>query len=68
MRRNRGTTTDADIARDAGHAIDRAVNVPSGAVSLEGRVNTWGERPQAEHLAWSAPGVTSVDNRLKIEH
>lgn len=146
VRSNWGTANDTDIARDAGHALDSAVNVPStvkaavrdhhitlsgtvhwqfereaamqavrylrgvdgivnnvgikpqvsagnlknvieaayvrnaqvesqnlkvtadgtGAVTLEGHVNTWAERKQAEHLAWSAPGVTSVHNLLTI--
>lgn len=44
----------------------------AGAVTLEGlaglecKLGTWTERIQAEHLAWSAPGVTAVDNRLTI--
>ena len=146
VRSNWGTANDTDIAREAGHALDSAINVPGtvkaavrdhrvtlsgevhwyfereaamqavrylkgvdgvvntvvikplvsagnlkndieaafvrnaqveshnltvtadgqGSVTLEGHVNTWNERSQAEHLAWSAPGVTTVHNRLKI--
>lgn len=148
VRNNWGSTNDTDIARDASHAIDAAINVPAaavkvavnnrcitlsgqvawhyqreaatnavrylkgvdevtntivikpdvssaniqnsiiasfmrnaqiegerlavasdtaGAVTLEGKVGTWAERSQAEHLAWSAPGVTAVDNRIQIQ-
>jgi osmotically-inducible protein OsmY len=37
-----------------------------GAVSLIGRVQSAAEGRQAEHTAWSAPGVTSVMNSLII--
>jgi osmotically-inducible protein OsmY len=37
-----------------------------GAVTLEGAVRTFAERRQAEDLAWFAPGVTTVHNRLEI--
>ena len=33
-------------------------------VVLEGAVSNWGERHAVEHAAWSAPGVTSVEDRL----
>jgi osmotically-inducible protein OsmY len=147
VRSDWGTANDTDIARDAGHALNSSVNVPStvkaavrdhritlsgevhwnyereaamqavrylkgvdgvvnsvvirplvsagnlkkdieaayvrnaqiesrnlgvtadgaGVVILEGYVHTWTERKQAERLAWSAPGVTEVRNRLKIQ-
>jgi osmotically-inducible protein OsmY len=37
-----------------------------GKVILKGTVRSWAEKQQAEHAAWSAPGVTSVDNRITI--
>jgi osmotically-inducible protein OsmY len=40
----------------------------TGEVTLEGNVHSWTERTQAEHLAWSAPGVTGVINHLHIEY
>jgi osmotically-inducible protein OsmY len=45
------------------------VSVTSGGeVTLEGRVQSWTERSQAEELAWSAPGVTGVVNHMHIEY
>jgi osmotically-inducible protein OsmY len=44
------------------------INVDSvdGKVVLKGRVRSWAERRDAEGAAWSAPGVTQVDDRLVV--
>jgi osmotically-inducible protein OsmY len=42
------------------------VDVDGGKVILKGTVRSWMEREEAERVAWSAPGVTSVDNRIVI--
>lgn len=41
---------------------------PDGAVALDGTVHSWSERRDAEDAAWSAPGVTNVTNRLRIQY
>jgi osmotically-inducible protein OsmY len=43
------------------------VSVQDGKVILEGKVQSWNEREAAERAAWSAPGVRTVEDRLKIE-
>jgi len=42
------------------------VNVLDGKVTLDGTVKRWSERQAAEHAAWSAAGVKSVEDHLRI--
>jgi hyperosmotically inducible protein len=43
------------------------VTVQNGnKVVLEGKVDNWDERRAVENAAWSAAGVSSVDDRLTI--
>lgn len=42
------------------------VDVEGSKVILRGMVRSWTEKREAERTAWSAPGVTSVDNQITI--
>ena len=43
-----------------------SVEVQGDKVILRGAVRSWAEREEAERVAWSAPGVTTVDNRITV--
>jgi osmotically-inducible protein OsmY len=42
------------------------VEVEGTKAILRGKVRSWAEREEAERVAWLAPGITSVDNRISL--
>lgn len=42
------------------------VEVQGDKIILRGTVRSWAERQEAERLAWSSPGVVSVENHIMI--
>lgn len=52
-----------NAALDAGEIRVSAVD---GTITLNGRVRNWSERNTAERAAWSAPGVTAVEDHLLV--
>jgi osmotically-inducible protein OsmY len=57
----------AALKRNAQIEADNiTVTTDGGKVTLSGKVDTWHERNLAESTAWSAPGVTQVDDRLVV--
>ena len=43
-----------------------SVEVQRSKAILKGKVHSWAEKREAERTAWLAPGITSVDNQVKV--
>jgi osmotically-inducible protein OsmY len=43
------------------------VSAQDGKIKLTGKVSTWNARDLAGTTAWAAPGVTSVENDIRVE-
>lgn len=58
----------AAFTRQAGlDATNVSVTTEGSMVTLRGKVKAWGERRMAERAAWSAPGVTDVEDHLAVD-
>ncbi len=42
------------------------VEANGSEVILKGTVRSWIEREEAERVAWSAPGITRVEDRIVV--
>ena len=65
----------SDVARHIKAALHRTAETDSkkihvsaidGTVTLTGTVRSWPERAEVERAAWSATGVTAVEDRLAV--
>ena len=58
---------EAALARDAElDSHDIRVTTYGGCVNLAGTVGSWDEREEARAAAWGTPGVTEVQNDLRV--
>jgi osmotically-inducible protein OsmY len=64
-----------EIRRKIEDALRRSAEVDASRITVEtngsevilrGTVRAWAEREEAERAAWSAPGVTKVDDRIIV--
>ncbi|MEW5916369.1 MAG: BON domain-containing protein [Gemmatimonadota bacterium] len=55
------------LVRGAQFDADRiVVEAQAGKITLRGTVRSYAERKEAERAAWSAPGVTDVEDKIAI--
>lgn len=54
----RSATIDADTIR---------IDASGSRITLHGTVRSWAEKKEAERVAWSSPGVLTVDNQIDID-
>lgn len=68
--------TSSEISRQITSAFTRnaildaanlKISIDGDKVTLKGTVNSFAEKEQAEHAAWSAPGVMQVESHLQVE-
>jgi osmotically-inducible protein OsmY len=58
---------EAALRRNAEFDDERILVEAAGSeVILKGTVGSWTERDEAERVAWRAPGVTNVTNRITV--
>ena len=65
-----GAGIEAAFRRDAVLEADglSVETLPGGLVILSGTVHSWAAHDHAVTAAWSAPGVTQVDDRISVEN
>jgi osmotically-inducible protein OsmY len=66
----------SELKRKIEDALVRNAQIDAGRITVEvqgskailkGTVRAWAEKQEAERVAWLAPGITAVENRIELE-
>lgn len=69
-------TTASELKKKIEDALVRNAQIDANRITVEvqgtkailkGTVRSWAEKEEAERVAWLAPGITSVENRISLE-
>jgi osmotically-inducible protein OsmY len=69
-------TTASELKKKIEEALVRNAQIDASRITVEvqgtkailkGTVRSWAEKEEAERVAWLAPGITSVENRITLE-
>jgi osmotically-inducible protein OsmY len=72
----RSAATPADVKQKIAAALERSAHIEAARIEVEitdnkavlrGQVRSLPEKEDAEEAAWSAPGITKVENHLELE-
>jgi osmotically-inducible protein OsmY len=72
----RPNTTAQNLKKKIEEALVRNAKLDANRITVEaqgnkailkGTVRSWAEKQEAERVAWSAPGITEVENRIVID-
>lgn len=67
--------TPSDLKKKIEDALVRSAQVDAERITVEvqgsravlkGKVRSWAEREEAERIVWLAPGISSVDNQIRL--
>ena len=66
----------ADVKKKISAAFERNAIIDANSIHIEnigskvvltGKVSSYSEKREAEHVAWNAPGVSSVENNIEVK-
>lgn len=72
----RPSTSPSDLKKKIEEALVRNAQIDAGKIEVEvqggkailrGSVRSWAEKQEAERVAWSAPGITEVQNLITVQ-
>jgi osmotically-inducible protein OsmY len=73
----RARPTPEELKQRIQEALKRSAEIDAKQIQVESRgskailkgtVRSWAERDEVERTAWTAPGITEVENQLQVSY